>query len=76
MFSATPIPLTATQPRTIAIYFDDQEVQRIEDGQLIHLLPVPQHRLPSLLQMFWDGELVYELCFDTVTINRLPLQAN
>lgn len=74
----TEIPLSKTEPfnsdpRQISLFFDGEEVARIEDGNLtVHQLQVPGYR-PKCLQIEFDRQLVYE-CFrqeQRVSVNRL-----
>jgi hypothetical protein len=56
------------------MFFDGVEVRRIEDGSKCHeILFSPDHQ-PDLMEMRWDGELVYAISNATseVLVNRLP----
>ncbi len=49
----------SNQPRTIQLYFDGVEVLRIEDGVKCYEVSVPADTEPNLIEMRWDGEVVY-----------------
>lgn len=56
------------------MFFDGVEVLRIEDGNKCHeILFFPDHQ-PDLMEMKWDGELVYAIsnAASEVLVNRLP----
>ncbi len=56
------------------MYFDGVEVLRIEDGNKCHEILFPPGHQPDLMEMRWDGELVYAISNATseVLVNRLP----
>ena len=56
------------------MYFDGVEVLRIEDGNKCHEILFPPSHQPDLMEMRWDGELVYAISNATseVLVNRLP----
>ena len=56
------------------MYFDGVEVLRIEDGKECHKILFPPDHQPNLMEMRWDGEVVYAISptSDKVLINRLP----
>ena len=41
------------------MYFDGVEVLRIEDGVKCYEVLVPANTEPNLIEMRWDGEVVY-----------------
>ncbi len=49
------------QPKTIQLHFDGIEVLRIEDGKESYKQLVPAGTTPKLVEMRWDGEVVYRL---------------
>jgi len=56
------------------MFFDGVEVLRIEDGKECHkILFLPGYK-PNLMEMRWDGEVVYAISNATseVLVNRLP----
>lgn len=56
------------------MFFDGVEVLRIEDGKECHKLLVPADQQPDLMELRWDGELVYAISptSSQVHVNRLP----
>lgn len=68
------MPIVNNQPRTIQMFFDGIEVLRIEDGEKQHEILFPADHQPDLMEMRWDGEVVYAISLpsDKVLINRLP----
>ena len=56
------------------MYFDGVEVLRIEDGKECHKILFPPGHQPDLMELLWDGEVVYAVSptFSKVLINRLP----
>ena len=56
------------------MFFDGVEVLRIEDGKKCHEILFPPNYQPNLMEMRWDGEVVYAVSptSDKVLINRLP----
>lgn len=66
--------LVNSQPRTVQMFFDGVEVLRIEDGKKCHEILFPPDHQPDLMEMRWDGEVVYAVSptSDKVLINRLP----
>ena len=56
------------------MYFDGVEVLRIEDGNKCHEILFPPGHQPDLMEMMWDGELVYAIsnASSEVLVNRLP----
>jgi len=56
------------------MFFDGVEVLRIEDGKKCHEVLFPPNHQPDLMEMRWDGEVVYAVSptSDKVLINRLP----
>lgn len=56
------------------MYFDGVEVLRIEDGKKCHEISFPADHQPKLMEMVWDGEVVYAVspASEQVLINRLP----
>ncbi len=50
-----------SQPRTIQMYFDGVEVLRIEDGEKCHEILFPADHQLKLMEMVWDGEIVYAI---------------
>lgn len=63
-----------SQPRTIQMFFDGVEVLRIEDGEKRHEILFPADHQPELMELRWDGELVYAIspASSQVHVNRLP----
>ncbi|KJH69510.1 hypothetical protein [Aliterella atlantica] len=55
------IPIVNNQPRTIQMFFDGVEVLRIEDGKKRHEILFPADHQPELMELGWDGELVYAI---------------
>ena len=49
----------SNQPRTIQLYFDGVEVLRIEDGVKCYEVLVAANTQPNLIEMAWDGKIVY-----------------
>ncbi len=43
------------------MYFDGIEVLRIEDGVKCYEVPVSANTEPDLIEMRWDGEVVYAI---------------
>lgn len=60
-------------PRTIQLYFDGVEVLRVENGRKCHEVVVPAGTEPKLVEMRWDGEVVFAISPPSthVLINRL-----
>ena len=56
------------------MYFDGVEVLRIEDGEKSHEILFPADHKPGLMELHWDGEVVYAInpASEKVLINRLP----
>jgi hypothetical protein len=56
------------------MFFDGVEVLRIEDGNKCHEILFPPEHKPNLMEMKWDGEIVYAISNATseVLVNRLP----
>lgn len=56
------------------MYFDGVEVLRIEDGKEQHKILFPADHQPDLMEMRWDGGLVYAIspASSQVFVNRLP----
>ncbi len=56
------------------MFFDGVEVLRIEDGEKCHEILFPADHQPGLMEMRWDGEVVYAInpASEEVLINRLP----
>ena len=56
------------------MYFDGVEVLRIGDGNKCHEILFPPEHQPNLMEMRWDGELVYAMsnASSEVLVNRLP----
>lgn len=74
--SDRPFIVTETRPHTISIFFDGQEVQRIEGGvDTFVMRGVSKDYTPEIIQEYWDDELVLELFpkLDLLTVNRLPI---
>lgn len=61
------------QPRIIQIKFDGIEVIRIENGEKSKEVMVRADKKPELIEMLWDGEVVYAIApqSGSVLINRL-----
>jgi hypothetical protein len=55
------------------MFFDGVEVLRIEDGNKCHEILFPPGHQPNLMEMMWDGELVYAIsnASSEVLVNRL-----
>lgn len=49
------------QPKIIQIHFDGIEVMRIEDGKKCQEVLVPTDMEPEVIEMRWDGEVVYAI---------------
>ena len=66
------------QPRIIQLYFDGVEVLRIEDGKKSYEVLVPSGIEPELIEMRWDGEVVYAISppSSQVLLNRLHPKAS
>ena len=47
------------QPRIIQLHFDGIEVMRIEDGKKCQEVLIPIDIEPEVIEMRWDGEVVY-----------------
>ena len=62
------------QPKVIQLHFDGIKVLQIEDGRKSYEKLVLTE--PELIEMRWDGELVYTLApkSSQVLLNRLPLE--
>ncbi len=43
------------------MYFDGVEVLRIEDGEKCHEILFPADHQLKLMEMVWDGEIVYAI---------------
>lgn len=56
------------------MFFDGVEVLRIEDGNKSHEILFPPDHKPNLMEMKWDGEVVYAVSNATseVLVDRLP----
>lgn len=56
------------------MFFDGVEVLRIEDGEKHHEILFPADHQPKLMEMIWDGEVVYAIspASSQVLVNRLP----
>ncbi len=56
------------------MYFDGVEVSRIEDGKKCYEILFPADHQPKLMELRWDGEVVYAInpASKKVLINRLP----
>lgn len=56
------------------MFFDGVEVLRIEDGEKRHEILFPADHQPDLMELVWDGELVYAIspASSQVLVNRLP----
>lgn len=61
MSSSPDAVLKVPPPHSISLHFDGEEVQRFEAGQLTFLVFLPANYSPQQIQLFWDGQLVYEL---------------
>lgn len=70
------------QPQTIQLYFDGLEVLQVKNGQKVFEKLVPADFKPFLIEMRWDGQVVYALkpryrdnleLKATILINRLLL---
>ena len=61
------------QPKVVQLHFDGIEVLRIEDGKECYKQLVAAAVEPDLIEMRWDGEIVYALApkSSQVLINRL-----
>ncbi len=61
------------QPRVIQLHFDGIEVLRIEDGKKSYEKLVLASVEPELIEMRYDGEIVYVLAANSsqVLLNRL-----
>lgn len=55
----TRLSSSFVEPRTVSIHHDGVEVIRIVDGRTA-IEPV-MNRRPSLLEIYWDGRLVYRM---------------
>ena len=64
------------QPKKIQIKFDGIEVIRIEDGKKSKEVMVVADKKPELIEMLWDGEVVYAIApqSDSVLVNRLGVE--
>ena len=64
------------QPRIVQLHFDGIEVLRIEDGRKSYEKLVSPGVEPDLVEMRWDGEIVYALApkSSQVILNRLPFE--
>ena len=49
------------QPRIIQLHFDGIEVMRIEDGKKCQEVLLPIDIEPEVIEMRWDGEIVYAI---------------
>ncbi len=56
------------------MFFDGVEVLRIEDGKECHKILFPPGHQPDLMEMRWDGKVVYAIsnAASEVLVNRLP----
>jgi len=56
------------------MFFDGIEVLRIEDGKKRHEILFLADHQPGLMELRWDGELVYAIspASSQVLVNRLP----
>lgn len=63
-----------SEPLTVQMYFDGVEVLRIEDGEKCHEILFPPGHQPDLMEMKWDGEVVYAIsnASSKVLVNLLP----
>lgn len=61
------------QPKVIQLHFDGIEVLRIEGGNKSYEKLIPVGVEPDLIEMRWDGEIVYALApkSSQVLLNRL-----
>lgn len=61
------------QPKVIQIKFDGIEVIRIEDGRKSKEVMVCADKKPALIEMLWDGEVVYAIApqSDQILVNHL-----
>jgi len=75
MSSSLDAVLKVPPPHSISLHFDGEEVQRFEAGQLTFLVFLPASYSPQQIQLFWDGQLVYELHphGSRVAVNQLSM---
>lgn len=68
------MPIVNNQPKTIQMFFDKVEVLRIEDGKKCHEISFPADHQPDLMELVWDGEVVYAIspASSQVHVNLLP----
>lgn len=52
------------------MYFDGVEVLRIEDGVKCYEVLVPANTQPNLIEMAWDGTIVYSV---SPASNQVPV---
>lgn len=57
------------KPQIIQLYFNGIEVMRIENGEKIYEMLVPDNFEPELIEMSWDKEIVYALKIPKQSIN-------
>jgi len=53
--------MRSNQPKIVQMYFDKIEILRIENGKKCHQIMVSADNQPSLIEMIWDGEVVYAI---------------
>lgn len=63
-----PNPL---KPTVVSIHHDGAEVIRNEHGRWIEL-PESGNGIPTTIEFFFDGQLVYQLQGGVVRLNKLP----
>lgn len=61
------------KPKTIQLHFDGVEVLQIEDGIKCHEVLVPANTQVELIEMRWDGKIVYSVspASSQVRVNHL-----
>lgn len=61
LYPRTNFTASNHRPRVIQLFFDQIEVMKIENGQKVYEKLVPDTYKPILVEMLWDGEVVYVL---------------